>query len=537
MRRVKTITGAVAGGLTSLAVIGLFYLGQQLFDLPLVPFDIFDWLARMLPGDVITLGIDAIVKIVDTLNLGSTSQSAKLIEQLSAAALFVGIGIVLGLLVGLVSSRVTRSAKQLGLIGGALLLAILFIVEITLTSTTVSIGSILWMAAVLLTWGFSIGAVVDSVGAPTVDESDQAGRRAVLLRVAAGSIGIAAGSWGLSWLLGSRESNSGAAQPLAQATPAPTITPVATPSVMATAAVTTRDEIKPAPGTRTELTATEDFYRIDINTFTPVLKEFEWELQVEGLFDSPRTLTLKDLMEYPVVTQPITLSCISNRIGGDLIGTSNWTGLRLRDLLEDLGIQRSAQELMVEAADGFFESVTMMDMMDPRTLLVYGMNGKTLPTNHGYPLRVYIPNRYGMKQPKWITKITAIDHEGTGYWVERGWSKTAHPQIVSVIDSVAVKEVTPDGRIPIGGIAWAGDRGIQQVDLQFDDGEWVPALLRVPPLSPLTWVQWRYDWDAQPGKHTIRVRAVDGTGASQIEKETGVRPDGATGYHSVDVSI
>jgi hypothetical protein len=200
-------------------------------------------------------------------------------------------------------------------------------------------------------------------------------------------------------------------------------------------------------------------------------------------------------------------------------------------------LQKESEQLMVEAADGFFESVTMMDMMDPRTLLVYGMNGETLPVDHGFPLRIYIPNRYGMKQPKWITKITAIDHEGTGYWTDRGWSKTAHPQIVSVIDTVAEDERSPDGRIPIGGIAWAGDRGIQKVELQFDGGEWIPTILRVPPLSPLTWVQWRYDWEAEPGKHEIRVRATDGTGSMQIETETGVRPEGATGYHSQDVRI
>jgi hypothetical protein len=295
--------------------------------------------------------------------------------------------------------------------------------------------------------------------------------------------------------------------------------------------------LQPAPGTRAEITPDGEFYRIDINTRPPVIDENEWELEVTGLFDNPRSLTLNDLMAFPRVTQPVTLSCISNRIGGDLISTALWTGVRLGLLLEELGLQPSAEELAIEAEDGFYESVTSQDMMDPRTLLVYAMNGETLPHEHGYPLRIYIPNRYGMKQPKWITRIEAIAGEGSGYWVDRGWSEEARPHIVSIIDTVAIDQPLPDGRIPVGGIAWAGDRGIQQVEIQVDDGAWQTGQLRVPPLSTLTWVQWRYDWPASAGEHTLRVRATDGDGNLQIGERTGVRPDGATGYHTITQTV
>ena len=174
-------------------------------------------------------------------------------------------------------------------------------------------------------------------------------------------------------------------------------------------------------------------------------------------------------MAYPAVTQPITLSCISNQIGGDVIGTSAWAGARLRDVLQDLGMRREARALAIQATDGFYESISMQDMLDSRTLLVYGMNGQTLPIEHGYPLRIYIPNCYGMKQPKWIARIEAIDHDGAGYWVDRGWSQEARPRVISIIDSVA-QEAAADGRVPIGGIAWAGDRGIRRVEVQADDG-------------------------------------------------------------------
>jgi len=237
------------------------------------------------------------------------------------------------------------------------------------------------------------------------------------------------------------------------------------------------------------------------------------------------------------MTQAITLSCISNRVGGDLIGTSNWTGLRLRDLLAKLGLKAEARSLVVEGTDGFFETVVMEDMLDPRTLLVYGMNGETLPVDHGFPLRIYIPNRYGMKQPKWISSITAVADEPEGYWVQRGWSKEAIAQIVSVIDSVAIEQPTESGLVPMGGIAWAGERGISKVEVQVDDEPWKEATLRIPPLSPLTWVQWRYDWNPTPGKHQIQVRAVDGLGGYQIEAESGVRPNGATGYHSYSINV
>jgi hypothetical protein len=294
--------------------------------------------------------------------------------------------------------------------------------------------------------------------------------------------------------------------------------------------------MEPAPGTRPEVTPTGDFYRIDINLLPVRLDGDTWQLDVEGLFDKPGPLTLSDMMRYPAVTAPITLSCISNPIGGDLIGTSQWTGVRLVDFLADRGLRAEARALRIVAADGFFESVTRADMDDPRTLLVYGMNGEVLPNQHGYPLRIMIPNRYGMKQPKWIRRIEAIDHEGEGYWVVRGWSKEARPRVLSMIDTIP-QETVIDGRIPIGGIAWAGDRGIQRVEVQVDDGAWSEAQILTPPLGPLSWVLWRYEWPRVAGRHLFRVRAVDGTGSIQIGEPGDDRPDGATGYHERTMTI
>lgn len=541
MQRRRIGTGAWLGALISLPVMGLLYLGNQLAGLPFVPFDLFDWLARVLPGNVVTAGIDTIVGAITFFGLGATDSTAKLMEQLLALGLHLLIGLLLGVLIAWPAGAQAQRALTLGGTVGLLLFALIAALELTTALGGQPLVVLLWLAILYGGWGVVVGSLLErlvqpAAPAPPRRAAPPAGRRTALVQIAGGAAGVALAAWGVGRFFGRQTVQSGAGQPLA-ALATPTAPTVATSAATAEATPTPGEPFAPAPGTRSELTDNADFYRIDINLTPPVVDRAEWVLETAGLFGNPRSLTLDDLMALPAVTQPITLSCISNRIGGDLISTSNWTGVRLRDLLEELGLQPAATELYIEATDGFYESVTMEDMLDPRTLLVYGMNGETLPTEHGFPLRIYIPNRYGMKQPKWITRMEAISEEGAGYWVERGWSETARPHIISIIDTVAQDAVTAAGAIPIGGIAWAGDRGIQRVEVQVDDTDWAEARLNKPPLSPLTWVQWRYDWPAADGEHTFRVRAVDGTGTLQIGEETGVRPDGATGYHTVTRSI
>lgn len=526
--------GLFLGGLTSLPMMALLYLGEQIARLPFVPYDLFDWLARVLPGDVIVLAINTIVEIISLFNLGSTSESAKTIEQAIAITLFIIIGIFLG---GVITWQIRRDTRS-GRSGGWLAGLVLFTLTALIVSQVVSLWllDIVWLGIIFIGWGGALGIILSWEPAAELDEASRAVRRQMLIKLVGGSAGLAISAWGLGRLFSGNSGPVGASQPLSEeSNPLPD--PIGDNVDPETAAVL-ENRIASAPGTRPELTSNEDFYRIDINTRPPIIERDNWALIVDGLFDNPKPLNLDDIMAYPSYTQPVTMACISNRVGGDLIGTSNWTGPRLRDVLADLGIQDGAMYLQVEAIDGFYETVSMMDMIDPRTLLVYGMNGETLPVEHGFPLRIYIPDRYGMKQPKWITRMTAMAEDVDGYWVARGWSKEARPQIVSVIDTVNVDEPTADGLIPIGGIAWAGDRGIEKVELQFDEGgNWVEAELRTPPLSPLTWTQWRYDWAAESGRYLIRVRATDGTGALQIEEEHGTRPNGATGYHSKRVRV
>jgi hypothetical protein len=239
--------------------------------------------------------------------------------------------------------------------------------------------------------------------------------------------------------------------------------------------------------------------------------------------------------------QFITLSCISNTVGGDLTGTTRWTGVSLQQLLPDLSLQPNATHLKIQSADGFFEVVALDAIRgDGRVMLTYAWDGLPLPEKHGFPLRIYIPDRYGMKQPKWIESIEATDHWEPGYWVVRGWDREARMKATSVIDTIAtnmmIAKPAQGMRVPIGGIAHAGVRGISKVELRVDNGEWMPAELRTP-LSGQTWVLWRYDWPMQRGKHTFTVRCFEGDGTPQIVREAPPDPSGASGLDTRSVML
>jgi hypothetical protein len=294
--------------------------------------------------------------------------------------------------------------------------------------------------------------------------------------------------------------------------------------------------VQPAPGTRPEYTPLEDHYRIDISTTPPVIDGAKWRLRVKGLVEKPVELSLGDIRAYEPMHQFVTLACISNPVGGSLIGTTRWSGTSLQRLLSDLRVSPGATHLKLSAADGFYELVALDAIRrDPRVMLAYDWDGVPLTTKHGFPLRIYVPDLYGMKQPKWITSIDAVDRWEPGYWVTRGWDRTARMKATSVIDTISVDMMLAQaGRntlIPVGGIAHAGARGISKVEVRVDDGPWTEARLRTP-LSTTTWVLWRYDWPFRSGNHTFTVRCVDGAGAAQIVENAPPHPSGASGLNA-----
>jgi DMSO/TMAO reductase YedYZ molybdopterin-dependent catalytic subunit len=561
MKRSIWWIGALSGFLTSLVTMALSYLGNVWLSLPFFPFDIFDWLTRHLPGSIIEAGLSTMIRLINALKLGPTAATGKLAEQVQALGLVVITGVVFGLVLAYVNSKWPRWLVHAGLAGGVVLWVGVLVVEVSLpaSSGTPVIG-LAWLLFLLVGWGGYLARFLNHMfmtPQPATREDQQKDdqqasilnkkltRRSLLKLSGAGLVSAIVLLLGLQKF---RQAGTTAGSP-AQATPggASTVTPhsiafgpeytsgpAASPSPAQLAA-----RIAPAPGTRPEIDTPDQFYRVDINALPPEINAAGWLLRLDGLVQKPITLTVDDLWARPSVSQAVTLSCISNLVGGDLIGTNYWTGFRFKDLLAEAGVLTGAGGISITSKDGFYESIPLTEAMDERTLLVYAMNGNPLTASHGFPLRLYIPGHYGMKLPKWIMELNVTDQVTAGYWPDRGWSQTAVPMTTSVIDtdSVNLSDFKTTGIFPLGGIAWAGMRGISKVEVQIDDSPWVATELRNPAVSPLTWVQWRYDWKPASGSHTIKVRATDGTGTLQDPNDTYPQPEGATGIDSVTVTV
>jgi DMSO/TMAO reductase YedYZ molybdopterin-dependent catalytic subunit len=548
MKSPGILTGALVGALLTAPLIAIFFLASQLAGLPFVPFDVFDWIGRTLPGPIITFGIDAIVAVIRTFNLGETSSAAKSAEQfLAVAGLFV-TGVLAGAILFAVLRELEFKSRYLpGLIVGAVVGVPVAIISnaINQSASADPLFSLAWILVAFLAWGAALSwayhdlkdAAPQAEPAPVTANQpqqlvavEQIDRRQFIIRLGSATAAVTVVGAGLGALVGPQETQAEVALDTGGDT-------AAAPWSASNALPNANAAVQPAPGTRAEFTPVEDHYRIDINTRPPVVNGDTWRLRFIGLVDNALELTLDDLRNnYEAMHQFVTLACISNNIGGDLIGTQRWTGVSLKRVLEDVGLQAEATHLKITAADGFDEVVSLDTVnADERVMLTYAWDGLPLTEGHGFPLRIYIPNHYGMKQPKWIDAIEAISQWQEGYWVRRGWDRDALMRATSVIDTVAVDDPIQSGNttlIPIGGVAHAGDRGISKVEVRVDEGEWAEAMLRAP-MSDTTWVIWRYDWPFEEGEHTFTVRAYEGDGAAQIEAVAGVRPSGATGYHHV----
>jgi DMSO/TMAO reductase YedYZ molybdopterin-dependent catalytic subunit len=277
-------------------------------------------------------------------------------------------------------------------------------------------------------------------------------------------------------------------------------------------------------------------YVVDIDLDDPVVDAHSWRLQVEGMVDRPRTFRFDDLRALPSYERIITLSCISNPVGGAQVGNARWTGVPVRDLLDLVRPRREATYVHVEAADGYHESFPIEDLDTDGPMIAIGMNGLTLSRDHGFPARLLVPGRYGMKNVKWLTRLQLADGPSEGYWVRRGWDPDAAVHTSSRIDA-------PDdhaevaGQLTVAGIAWAGARGVSAVEVSADDGEtWTPAELEAL-FDPLGWRRWRTQLDLPAGTHPITVRATDGTGVVQDPDRQLPHPAGATGWHRITVAV
>ena len=546
--RVRSLGLAVLTGvMLSAPMIAVMYLADRWLGLSFPPFDTFDWVARELPGPLVTFGIDTMIGLLMFVGL-SVKDFAKTAEQLMAVGGFFAAGLVATAVVyAVVQWRGPDLRRELGLLFGAVAGVPVALMTVNISQSSVNLALVfVWVLALFLAWGFAAVWVARRLVLSTStvyasEDGDRSvvvyGRRQFLIRMGAATAAVTVAGVGLGRMLAmSDQSRLEEELTAAEGNMPGSASMVELPNE--------GDPVKPVLGTRPEYTAVRDHYKVFIRSEPTLIDRATWTLPIVGLVNAPTQLTLDDLMNnYDSRSQFVTLTCISNSVGGDLISTTYWTGVSLQDILRDVQPSGEARYLDITCGDGFHETVAL-DLIesDPRIMLTYAWDGRPIPFDHGFPLRIWIPDRYGMKQPKWITGIEVVSESASrdGYWVERGWDEVARIHTTSVVDTVAIDSIIEreDERlIPIGGIAFAGARGVSRVEVRVDgDGPWHEARLRSP-LSDTTWVIWRYDWPFEAGRHTFEVRAVENDGTPQIEAVNPARPSGSTGIHSRQASL
>lgn len=285
------------------------------------------------------------------------------------------------------------------------------------------------------------------------------------------------------------------------------------------------------------VTPNNEFYVTSYRS-PPTIRIDEWSLSINGLVDRPITLTYEQLIEKPTVSHIVTLECVGNTVAGEFMSTAKWEGVSLRALLEEAGARTEAYDVVFRAADGYSDSIRFERARAGDVLLAHKMNGVPLPPGHGFPARMIVPGHYGMKSVQWLTEIEVVAQDYKGYYAQKGWTDEAIIKTTSRIDLPGHGTTIQGLHHNIEGLAFAGTRGIQLVEISTDGGDrWYAAQLS-DPLSPASWVFWKYDWKAEkPGRYTLLVRATDGTGKTQTSTEQDPAPDGATGLHEITVTV
>jgi DMSO/TMAO reductase YedYZ molybdopterin-dependent catalytic subunit len=293
------------------------------------------------------------------------------------------------------------------------------------------------------------------------------------------------------------------------------------------------------PGLGPFITPNDRFYRVDTALFAPAVTAEDWSLRVHGMVRQEITIDYERLLSRPLIERDITLTCVSNLVGGPYVGNARWIGASLRELLDEAGPLPGADQIVSRSVDGFTIGTPTAVAMDGRdAMLAVAMNGEPLPIAHGFPVRVIVPGLYGyVSATKWIVDIELTTFDAYDpYWVQRGWAERGPIKTMSRIDTPSPSRQLRAGEIPIAGVAWAQDVGIDRVDVGIDAGPWLAAELATEDTID-TWRQWVYRWEAESGEHRLRVRAVDRTGTPQTPVRTDPFPDGATGYHEIAVVV
>ncbi|MDQ0277379.1 DMSO/TMAO reductase YedYZ molybdopterin-dependent catalytic subunit [Arthrobacter silviterrae] len=454
-----------------------------------------------------------------------TNDKAVLLLSMAAAA------VVLAALAGVVARR--RFAAGAGMVGAfAIVMAACII-----TRAGASVADLLPLLAGTAAGLAALRFLADSPpprrtaptpGTPTESGAGQPSRRTFLVRSAV--VAGAAVVVGVGGTLLSTARNTARQVRAALKLPAPRTHAAALPSGVQS----------PVAGVGPFVTPNPDFYRIDTALVVPELDPRTWTLRVHGMVEHEFTMTFDELLAAELVETYVTLTCVSNVVGGNLAGNAKWLGYPLREVMARAKPQPGADMVLSTSADGFSASTPLPVLQDSRdALLAVGMNGEPLPLDHGFPVRMVVPGLYGfVSATKWVVDLEVTTFTAkAGYWTSRGWSSHGPIKTASRVEVPRALARVPAGRVGIGGTAWAQHRGISKVEIQLDGGPWQPATLAAE-ASVDTWRQWSYEWDgAAAGTHNVRVRAYDTAGTLQDGRQAPPEPDGSTGWHSITFTV
>ncbi len=470
--------------------------------------------------------------VIDVVPESVKALAIRLFGTYDKVALLIGTGILLAGFAALIGQAARRSIWY-GYLGIALLGAVGAAAALTRTGATFlwALPSVLGAAAAALTlWLLLRPVPIQPVPTNAAEPDDSsppapplAGRRGVL-KAALAAIGVAsvAGVVGraLAQRRGVQEARSQVVLPSISGRPA-----IAPPEADVAGLAYT--------------TSNDTFYRIDTALVVPQVDPESWTLTIGGRVRRPMTLSFDDLLRRPMIERYVTLACVSNEVGGDLIGNARWLGVPVKDLLDEAGPEAGADQVVSRSVDGFTAGTPTAVLTDGRdAMIAIGMNGEPLPVSHGFPARMVVPGLYGyVSATKWLAELeltTFADFDA--YWIRRGWAEQAPIKTQSRIDVPRSGDTVPAGPVVVGGVAWAQHRGISAVEVSVDGGIWQPATLAAT-VSIDTWRLWSWNWDATPGRHRLAVRATDNAADVQTSAVASPFPDGATGWHTIDVSV
>ncbi len=432
------------------------------------------------------------------------------------AALLVGI-VVLSVALGALFGTLAQRSWRVGVAGFVVFGAVGFVVgRRDPQSSTVALALATTCGVVV---GLAALRVLLRVGNPSLQPAGGAtmDRRAFIGATASFAVGaVIATVVGRLWRSAGRFVPHGALPPPHSIVTAPAVQPFT------------------VDGLSSYLTPTDSFYKVDTAVFVPEVDATHWTLTIDGLVDRPVTYSYTELLARDLVEEPVTLACVSNDVGGGLVGNARWLGVPLRSLLQEAGVHADASQIVGHSVDDFTVGFPTTVLDDGRTAMVaLGMNGQPLPPAHGFPARLIVAGLYGyVSATKWLKRIELTRLEDyDAYWISRGWAKEGPIKTESRVDVPRSGASVPAGTVAIAGVAWAPTHGISKVEVRIDDEPWVAARLGTV-ASVNTWVQWMYQWTgAAPGTHVVGVRATDGEGTQQTDVPLPPAPDGATGYH------